>query len=147
MQIPVFVARRQTAKRANAHVGTTVTEFANTATTADTTTHPHAELSSRLGNAAEAPTVRTSTSTSTTRPPRLSRLPDSVATLRTGKPRAKVVAKPKTKLSNPRALNAVVAPSHRDAVERVTDLSLALPPGLQSRGGADKGPDIGQRVP
>ena len=147
MQIPVFAAGRQTAKRANDHVGTTVTEFANTATTADTTIQPRAGRFSRLGNAAEAPTVRTSTSTSTTRPPRLSRLPDSVATLRAEKPRAKVVAKPKTKLSNPRALNAVVAPSHRDAVERVTDLSLALPPGLQSRGGADKGPDIGQHVP
>ena len=143
----MFAAGRQTGKRANAHVGTTVTEFANTATTADIATHPHAELSSRLGNAAEAPTVRTSTSTSTTRPPRLSRLPDSVATLRTGKPRVKVVAKPKTKLSNPRALNAVVAPSHRDAVDRVTDPSLAPPPGLRSRGGADKSLDIGQRVP
>ena len=100
-----------------------------------------------MGSAAEVPSVLTSTSTSTTRPPRLSRLPDSVATLRIGEPRAKVVAKAKTKLSNPRALNAAVAPSHRDAVEHVTDLSLAHPPGLQSRGDADKGPDSEQRVP
>ena len=143
----MFVAGRQTAKRANARVGTTVMEFANTATTAETAIPPRAGRLSRLGNAAEAPTVRTSTSTSTKRPPRLSRLPGSVATLRIGKPRAKVVAKAKTKLSNPRALNAAVVPSHRDAVERVTDLSLALPPGLQSRGDADKGPDIERRVP
>ena len=147
LQIPVFVARRQTARRANAHVGTIAMAFANTATTAATPIPPRAGRFSRLGNAAEAPTVRTSTSTSTRRPPRLSRLPDSVATLRTEKPRAKVVAKPKTKLSNPRALNAAVAPSHRDAVEHVTDLSLAHPPGLQSRGDADKGPDSEQRVP
>ena len=122
-------------------------EFANTATTADTTIQHRAGQFSRLGNAAEAPIVRTSTSMSTRRPPRSSRLQDSVATLRIGGPRAKAVAKAETKLSNPRALNAVVDPSHRDAVERVTDLSLALPPGLQSRGDADKGPDSEQRVP
>ena len=77
----------------------------------------------------------------------MSRLPDSVATLRTERPRAKAVAKAKIKLGNPRALNAVVALSHRDAVDHAIDLSLAHPPGLQSRGDADRGPDIEQRVP
>ena len=141
------MAGRQTAKRANAHVGTTVMELANTATTAATTIQTRARRSSRLGNAAMAPNVHTSTSMSTRRPPRLSRPIDSAATLRTGKPRAKVVAKVETKLSNPRALNAAVAPSHHDAVDHVTDLGPAHPPGLQSRGDADRSPDIERRVP
>ena len=77
----------------------------------------------------------------------MSRLQDNVATLRSGEPREKVEAKAKTKLSNPRALSAAAAPSHRDAVGHVTDLSLAHPPGLQSRADADKGLDSAQRVP
>ena len=75
----------------------------------------------------------------------MSRLPDSVATLRTGKPRAKVVAKPKTKLSNPRAHNAAAALSHRDTVVHVT--GPVRPPDLQRRVDADKSRDSAQRVP
>ena len=133
-------------RKAKSRAGIIAMVFAKTANRVVSTIPTHAGKCLKLGNAAEAPIVRTNTSTCTRQPPMLRRLQDNAATLHRGSPKARVEAKART--SNPRAHSEVAGPSRRDATDHVDDsVHQALPLDPRGKGGALLGHDSAQRMP
>ena len=123
--------------------------FAKTANRVVSTIPTHAGTCLKLGNAAEAPIVRTNTSTCTRQPPMPRRLRDNAATLRRERPKAEVEAEAEAaKTNNPRAHSEVASPSRHEATDHAADsVQRAHPPDPLDKGDVLSGPDSAQRTP